>query len=140
MFSYAKMHSKTQQSTSTLTTTVRSSAYAPIQCAHAIQALCYSNNQCTCQSHFVCIHKAALHHQAQTQICTMPYPHELYTTTAAAESKTSIPRLYEVTDMSSSPHDQAAGSNLATLPTACYSYQHVCFACAEVCHDIMTLL
>ncbi len=63
----------------------------------------------------------------------MPYPHELYTTAAAAESKTGIPRLCEVDDVSSSPHDQAAGSNLTTLPTACYSYHHVRFACAEIC-------
>ncbi len=63
----------------------------------------------------------------------MPYSHKLYTTAAAAESKTGIPRFYEVNDMSSSPHDQAAGSKLATLRTACYSYQHVCLACAEVC-------
>jgi len=63
----------------------------------------------------------------------MPYPHELYTTAAAAESKTGFPRLCEVNDMSSSPYDEAAGNNLATLLTACYSYQHVCFACAEVC-------
>ena len=131
--SYAKMYSNTRESTSTLTPTECSSAHAPIRCAHAIQALRYSNNQCACQSHFVCIHKISLPHQAQTQICTVPHPHELYTTAAAAQSKTGIPGLCEVNDMSSSPHDQAAGRNLATLPTACYGYQHVCLACAEAC-------
>ena len=125
VLSYAKMRSNTQRSTSTLTTTVRSSAYAPIQCAHDSQAL---------------VQKVSVLHQAQSQMCTMPYPHKLCSTAAAAESNTGVPGLSEVTDMSNSPHHQGAGSNLAMLFTACYSYHHVCLACAEVRQDATPLL
>ena len=128
------MYSNIQQSTSAMVPTECCSAHAPIRCVRDSQALCCSNHQCICQfskSQSITRHRP---------ICSLPYPHELCTTAAAAESRTGIPRLCDVDDVSSSPHDQAAGSNLATLPTACYSYQQVCFACAEVCQDITLLL